>query len=184
MISLKGCFLIASPHLDDPNFRRSVVLMMEHNAEGALGLILNRPATATAKEFWKEVEQADTALEGPIFLGGPVEGPVICLHTHAEWNEGEIVPGVFVAARRELVRKLITESGVMLRVFVGYAGWGPNQLDGELEAGGWLTLPADKNLVFHPDSGQIWQQALRSTGRRMYQEMLGRHWFPDDPTEN
>ena len=184
MKSFKGSFLIASPHLEDPNFRRSVVLIMEHNAEGAFGLVLNRPASASVKEFWSELEQERANAEGPIYLGGPVEGPIICIHDVSAWTEGEIVPGVFVAVRRELVRKLVTGIAHTLRLYVGYAGWGPLQLENELEAGGWLTMPASREFIFHDDSAQLWHQSIRATGRQMYRDILGIEWFPEDPTRN
>ncbi len=184
MKSLKGVFLIASPGLEDANFRRTVVLIMEHTAEGAFGLIMNRPASATIREFWDEVEHQPVEADGPVFLGGPVEGPIICIHDAAEWTEGEILPGVFVAMRRDHVQKLVAGAARELRIFVGYAGWGPSQLEGEMEAGGWLTLPASADFIFCKDVSMLWHQSIVATGKQMYRDMLGLSDFPDDPLLN
>lgn len=184
MNSLKGSFLIASPQLEDPNFCRSVVLIMEHNAEGAFGLIMNRPASASIRDFWEEIEHETAAVDGPIYLGGPVEGPIICIHNQEACTEGEIVPGVFVAMRRDHLQRLVTESGHELRIFVGYSGWGPNQLEGEMAAGGWLTLPATAPFVFSQDVSTLWHRSMLATGQQLYRKMLGLGEFPDDPQWN
>src|SRR5688572_1282976 len=80
MASLQGQFLVASPHLSDPNFYKSVVLMVKHDEEGAFGLILNRPTTNTVREIWRAVTEQDLECEQPIYMGGPVSGPLVCLH--------------------------------------------------------------------------------------------------------
>ena len=99
MDSLASQLLIASPHLPDPTFSEAVVLILEHNAEGAFGLVLNRPTGTTIGELWKLVSEESTFdNDQPVSSGGPVSGPLICLHGHVEYSESEVLPGVYVCA--------------------------------------------------------------------------------------
>jgi len=89
--SLQGHLLIASPHLADPNFARTVVLMVQHSDQGALGVVLNRPTSKTVKELWKEVGDAPCHTEAPVCLGGPVSGPLMAVHTNQFFAEIDMV---------------------------------------------------------------------------------------------
>ncbi|HZB22906.1 MAG TPA: YqgE/AlgH family protein [Gaiellaceae bacterium] len=164
MESLKGHLLVASADLLDPNFRRTVVLVTEHGDDGALGLILNRPAETT-------VVQAVTPLAGlvdpvePVYVGGPVEpGSVIVLAQFEDPDDAAatIFDDVgFVAGDSDLdeVAGAITRA----RVFAGYAGWSAGQLDEELEAEGWIVEPATHEDVFGP-CDELWSDVLRRKG--------------------
>src|ERR1700712_1699875 len=101
MKSLQGHFLIASPHLSDSNFYKAVVLMVRHDEEGALGLILNRPTENTIAEVWKLVSEDEIECPLPIFLGGPVAGPLVALHRLKSAAEAEVLPGIYFAAHKE-----------------------------------------------------------------------------------
>jgi putative transcriptional regulator len=162
--SLKGHLLVASADLLDPNFRRTVVLVTEHGDDGALGLILNRPAETT-------VVQAVTPLAGlvdpvePVYVGGPVEpGSVIVLAQFEDPDDAAatIFDDVgFVGGDSDLdeVAGAITRA----RVFAGYAGWSAGQLDEELEAEGWIVEPATHEDVFGP-CDELWSDVLRRKG--------------------
>src|SRR6516225_8331032 len=100
MESLEGQLLLASPQLMDPNFVRTVLLLVEHNDNGALGLVLNRPTGKTVEELWKQVGEAQCDRKDPIHLGGPVSGPLMAIHTAGGLAEMEIVDGVFFAAKK------------------------------------------------------------------------------------
>jgi putative transcriptional regulator len=162
--SLKGHLLIAVPALVDPNFRRTVVLVGEHTEEGALGLVLNRRSETTVEEA---VPELTVLVEGsePVHVGGPVEPAAI------------VVIGDF--ADPEQAGSLVFESVGFLpaevdpdalgelrraRVFAGYAGWGPGQLDGELEEGSWIVEPAITTDVFTLDPDELWSEVLRRKG--------------------
>jgi putative transcriptional regulator len=183
MPSLQGHFVIASPHLDDPNFMRAVILMIQHDEEGAFGLILNRPceqqlADVLTPEFGKEWN-----CKMPVYLGGPVPGPLIAIHNSEEFAEQSIIPGVFLSARREAMDGLIQEPFCDLRVFHGYSGWGGGQLEDELEAGGWLVSPASAEDVFS-DVDELWSRIARRINLDILAGSMDLKHVPDDPSWN
>jgi putative transcriptional regulator len=183
MKSLKGQFLVASPHLADPNFYKSVVLMINHDAKGALGLILNRPTENTVREVWKMVTENEVDCPAPIFLGGPVAGPLVALHRLKSAAESEILPGLYFAAHKDKLQKIITQTAKPFRFFTGYAGWAGGQLDGELKVGGWLTLKAKKDLIFwqHDD---LWDQVVRTIGESILGDAVKTKHVPENPSLN
>jgi putative transcriptional regulator len=183
MKSLQGQFLIASPHLADPNFYKSVVLMIKHDEEGALGLILNRPTENTVAEIWKIVGQDDIECPQPIFLGGPVAGPLVALHRVKAAAEAEVLPGIFFAADKDKLQKIVSQKSKPFRFFRGYAGWAEGQLEGELTAGGWLTAKAKKGLIFDkPD--ELWDQVVRTIGEGVLGKAIKLKHVPEDPSLN
>ena len=95
MDSLTGKLLVAVPQLADENFRQSVVLILEHSDQGALGIVLNRPSTLSLSDLWKQVTGHATTAEGHLFVGGPVEARLVALHTSNQWGNGEVIPGLF-----------------------------------------------------------------------------------------
>ncbi len=187
MDSLRGQLLIASPHLMDPNFRQTVVFLIEHHQEGALGVVLNRPSTMPLDEMWQQLGNASLSLgnqERVVYFGGPVEGHVLCLHTHQEASETEFVPGVHLATDPERIRLALSAMSQHCRVFWGYAGWGEGQLEAELRFGGWLLLPASADLVFHNDLESFWKEAVSLAGEALLRSSLHLRKFPDDPEIN
>ncbi len=183
MASLQGQLLIASPHLADGNFYRSVVLMVKHDEEGALGLILNRPTANTVSDIWRMIAESDLDCDRPLYMGGPVAGPLVCLHRLKSCSEAEVLPGVFFAAHKEQLLKIVSQSSRPFRLFTGYAGWSGGQLEGELEAGGWLVLPADKKLVFY-EQEDLWEQVVRTIGEDTLGPAIKLRHMPDDPSLN
>lgn len=163
-----GSFLIAGPGLQDPNFRRSVVLLCDHNDEGSLGLIVNRPLRTALSEVFAELVGEEQL--GNVYSGGPVETQrVMALRRRGQGHESdhEVVEELkLVIAVNELVDELAERSASAhdVRFFVGYSGWGRGQLASELEEGAWITRPATSKLVFDVPPGQIWSQALRELG--------------------
>jgi putative transcriptional regulator len=183
MRSLQGQFLVASPHLPDPNFFRSVVLMVQHDEQGALGLILNRPTNTTIRELWKNLTGEECSSIRHVDRGGPVEGPLMALHTVAESADSEVIPGVYFASREEFLRKVVHEAERPCRVFLGYAGWGAGQLESELEVGGWLTAPATVEEVFG-DSGDLWRSVAAKIGSEILKTAVKTKHVPQDPSVN
>lgn len=183
MESMRGQFLVASPHLPDENFFRSVVLIIQHTEEGAVGFVLNRPSAKTVREVWPLVSNDDCDCDARINNGGPVEGPLMAVHMSTFLSEEEIIPGVHLATEQNNIHRLVTHSNKPFRVFSGYAGWGPGQLDEELAAGGWLTAPADSTDVFsEPD--KMWKRVSQNIGREVLLIDLPKKLIPDDPTVN
>lgn len=181
--SLSGRLLVAAPMLSDPNFDRTVVLMLEHGDEGGLGLVLNRPSTIEVRGPLPDWESMATPPQ-VVFVGGPVsQGAVIALarveterRTEA-WSR--VLPRIGVLD----LNTDPAEAGVdveEVRIFTGYAGWGAGQLEGEIREGAWFVvdaLPADA-LATDPDL--LWPEVLRRQGGALGRLAL----YPPDPSVN
>ena len=148
MQNLKGHLLVASPHLADPNFVKTVVLLIHHSEEGAFGVVLNRPADNTIKELWEQVGETPCESDRRVNVGGPVAGPLMAVHTDKQLGEMEILPGLYFAAQRDHLEELLRSTDRLFRIFVGHSGWGGGQLESELKEGAWLTTPATVDQVF------------------------------------
>ena len=166
--SLSGHFLIAAKKLRDPNFYQSVVLMVEHNESGAMGLVVNRPATVTVSDALRgHFELPETGQL--IFIGGPVERQqLFILHNSTEFDgdESSLVPGVYVGNSPRIFEEIVQSSAegkdtLQYRIFAGYAGWSAGQLEGEMERGDWYSTPASQELVFGDDPYVVWETVCR-----------------------
>jgi putative transcriptional regulator len=184
MKSLHAHLLVAAPQLPDPNFYRTVVLMIQHDEDGAFGVVLNRPSDITIGEIWEQVAHKPCDSLDPINLGGPVEGPLMAIHTQESYSENEILPGVFLAMQKEYLNKIVQQKDRPFRLFSGYAGWAGGQLENELEVGGWLTTPATYDYIFrHPDD--LWKQVASDIGNDiLFSTQKHKRPLPDDPSLN
>lgn len=152
MASLAGSFLVARPTLKDGFFHRSVVLLLQHGPDGAFGLVVNRPQKQSDQPF-------------PVFVGGPCKFQgVILLHGQEEWVETEekhasqVCPGVFLG-NAECLKRLTDDEGTVegkFRIFAGYSGWGPGQLEGELGQGAWAVVRGGAKEVFDVPPEEVW----------------------------
>lgn len=168
----KGRLLLATPPLDDPNFDRTVIYVLEHHDEGALGVVLNRPSgeeLGEPLEVWVPL-QSDPS---EIFSGGPVEPDALIAlarteHPLAE-EEEHLAPLNPDIASADLAADptLLVDTISALRVFRGYAGWGPGQLEGEIDAGAWLILDAEPADVFTASPDELWRIVLRRQPGRL-----------------
>jgi len=183
MDSLEGQLLVASRYLLDSNFIKTVVLLVQHNDQGALGVVVNRPTCKTVKELWKEVGEARCESTQPVFLGGPVAGPIMAIHADRSLAEHEVVPGVFFAAKKPHLDQLVLHPEDRQKIFVGHAGWGPGQLESELQQGAWLTMPATVEHIFCHDS-ELWQQLSQRIGESLLTSTLKIKHIPPDPSVN
>jgi putative transcriptional regulator len=180
----KGIFLVASPGLRDPNFRQTVVLLCEHGDEGALGVVVNRPTAMLLSEAVPQIP----VLEGQrhaLFSGGPVQPNQIMILSRLNQepvDQHHVFDGVYLGGDLGVLERVLTaQSGTdAFRAYVGYAGWGPGQLENEMKTGSWITLPADTAVVFDKDPARIWSDVMRSLGGRyaIYADM------PADPHMN
>lgn len=160
--------LIAMPQLEDPNFHRSVVVMIQHDAEGALGLVINHPLPHPCAEIaagfglpWHG--DPDVQLR----RGGPVEPQSLWMLHDDGWAFDEtmrVCPGVAVSRSREALTRMCRGEERRIRLLVGYAGWGPGQLEGEISAGSWLTAPATPAQLFDWPLDEIWTRTIESLG--------------------
>jgi putative transcriptional regulator len=182
MESLEGQLLLASPQLLDPNFVRTVVLLVEHNDMGALGLVLNRPTGKTVQELWKQVGEAPCDSQQPVHLGGPVSGPLMAIHTANGLAEMEIASGVYFAAKKQNLDELVRRDE-RFKLFVGHSGWGPGQLEGEIEQGAWRAIPLRLDDVFDA-AEDLWQRLVQRAVAGALPEILGIKHIPPDPSLN
>jgi putative transcriptional regulator len=183
MDSLQGHLLIASPHLADTNFYRSVVLMVQHDEQGAFGVLLNRPTSNSVSDVLRLVDADAVENREPVFLGGPVGGPLTALHADAARGEIQVVPRVFFASDKDIILQIANQPEKPFRLFVGYSGWGAGQLDSEMKAGGWLTLPATHDVVFS-DYADLWNRVSRRVGLEILGPTIQPKRFPEDPSVN
>ncbi len=178
--SLRGKLLIASPALVDPNFARTVVLITEHNDEGAMGVVLNRPSETAVDEVAPEL--AGLVTGEPVFIGGPVQPQALVVL--AEFNDIQAAAWIvaadvgFVSAQTEsddLARAI--RRG---RVYAGYSGWGEDQLEAELAEEAWIVEPPMPAELFPDDPLLLWQGVLARKGGQF--ALIAR--MPDDPSQN
>jgi putative transcriptional regulator len=149
MSFLAGNFLVAKPVLKDPFFAQAVVLLLQHSAEGAFGLVVNRPVPVEGSPF-------------PIFAGGPCESEgFLMLHGHADWvaeASKAVAPDIYLGDASCLGRIKENPAGEELRyrIFAGFAGWGPDQLESERAEGAWAVVPAQGQVLFETPIEELW----------------------------
>ncbi len=178
MDTLQGCLLVASPMLPDANFWKSVVLVVEHSSEGAVGLVLNRVSGIRLEDLWNAHDNGPCESEAHVSLGGPVNGPLMCLHQLVDSADMIVLPGVYFTSDAKNLRSIV-QGNEPCRMFLGYSGWGPCQLESELKAGGWIISRATKEIVFSDDVDTIWKRSVNETGQEILRETLRIHRFPD-----
>jgi putative transcriptional regulator len=183
MDSLRGHFLVGSPYLSDPNFFRSVVLMIQHDEGGALGLVLTRPTDRSVADVWEMVTGEASACERAIYLGGPVAGPLMALHVHPEFAEADVVPGVYFSTQKDAIEQIVADEDQPWLLFSGYSGWGAGQLENELKVGGWLTVPAHAEDVFH-EGDELWERLVSKIGQDILAPAIRASHVPPDPSCN
>lgn len=175
-----GVFLVANPTLRDPNFSRTVVLLCEHNEQGSMGLVINRPSDLRLAQALPDLP--DSAQ--PLYVGGPVQRDIV-LVLHREVGipgARPVCDGMALGGdHADLVALLRRPDGALrARVFSGYAGWGAGQLQDEMRSTSWIVCPARAGLVFEPAAADLWSVVLRSLGPR-YAHLAS---MPEDPRVN
>ncbi|MER6676838.1 YqgE/AlgH family protein [Streptomyces sp. NPDC000983] len=185
--SLTGRLLVATPALADPNFDRAVVLLLDHDEEGSLGVVLNRPTpvgVADILQGW-----GDLAGEpGVVFQGGPVSlDSALGVAVIPGGAAGERAPlgwrrvhGAIGLVDLEAPPELLASALGSLRIFAGYAGWGPGQLEDELVEGAWYVVESEPGDVSSPAPERLWREVLR----RQRSELAMVATYPDDPSLN
>ena len=178
----RGRLLISEPFLPDPNFERTVVLLCEHNEEGSFGFVLNKPSILKVKEVMEELQD----LENLVLVGGPVQQDTLhFIHRNASLeNAVEIVEQIYWGGAFENLMLLLETNQIAagdIRFFLGYSGWGPGQLEAELDQDSWIVCDyVTDQLLFETGSDVMWRKALENMGGRfsMYSN------YPVDPRLN
>ena len=172
MASLAPVLLVSMPQMTDPNFHRTVVLLCQHDTDGAFGLVLNRPATTSGRVVVNLDPPFSTERELQIWLGGPVEPErswILAGREHAEMDEAgvglRLGDGAFLSTSPALLRRVLDpEPPPRMRLILGYAGWGPGQLEAELEESAWLLSEVDETIVFDTPADEMWEAVIRRMG--------------------
>lgn len=168
-MTLAPALLLSMPQLVDPNFARTVVLLCEHAAEGAFGLVVNRPSELSAAEAVEFSPPLEASNDLPLLIGGPVDpsrGWILTAAPPEDVESREVGAGLFLSASPAFLRTVLTSRPVPRRtqVFAGYAGWGPGQLDAELADSAWLIMPVELDLIFEIPHSVAWEMAIRRLG--------------------
>ncbi len=171
--TLSAAFLVAMPQLEDPNFHRSVALIVEHDENGTFGLVLNRSADVLATTLCASLDvvwRGDPAAN--IGWGGPVEPNTGWLLLHdtksLDIDDASISRvgehDLYLARSVDVLRTAAAEAPSQMRFYLGYAGWGPGQLEWEMAQGAWIVAPFNAEALFHGDDESMWEEAVRSLG--------------------
>ena len=160
----RGMFVVASRRLLDPNFSESVVLLLEYDAKGALGLIVNRPTKVQLTELLPDIEELKERAD-IVYLGGPVSKNRVIVLMRSEQQPrqaGRVFADTYVGSSMETLKQAVSMSleGGTFHTYVGYAGWGPGQLDNEVSRGDWHVTPGEEAIVFDRASEEIWPELI------------------------
>jgi putative transcriptional regulator len=162
----KGKFLVASRQLQDPNFRETVVLLIEYGQEGAMGLVINRPSAVKLATIFPDIKELKQRKD-TVYVGGPVEvNKMLLLIRSPKMPEGadEVTAGVYISSSWKVLEGLVKKKATRedrFRLFAGYAGWAPTQLDFERTRGDWHVLKADAESVFSQKPAELWPALIR-----------------------
>jgi putative transcriptional regulator len=176
-----GQLLLSEPFMEDPNFKRSVVVLCEHKEEGTLGFIINKCLNMNLAEAIPDLKE----FEAPLYFGGPVETDTLhFIHTLGEDLEGslQIAPGLWWGGNFEVLSILIKAQQIkpeQVRFYLGYSGWSPGQLAEELDTNSWIPHPGSKNYIFN-QTDMLWRKIMREKGGK-YKIMSN---YPEDPRLN
>lgn len=188
--------LIASPQLQDETFKESVVLLIEHDDEGSLGFIINNKSQLTLDEVI-HVEDEVIPSDICVWNAGPNGNDAGYILHHKNGTEKEIAPGFFLSSSKESLKNLIQEARIAslsntvpgtinddvlypYRLLIGYSGWGPGQLEDEIQSGAWYTAPLDQSIIFNALCDNIWNEALESVNQAPDHQRLRStesHWM-------
>jgi putative transcriptional regulator len=164
--------IVARAELPDPNFKDSVVLVMNNIGPGPVGVIMNRPTTIAISRLFSDLERL-AQLDDKLYFGGPVGLSSVSFLFRAETppaDASEVLGGIYMSANRELLRKLLSREKPMesLRIFLGYSGWAPGQLEAEIARGDWSLAPAEASVIFDRKSEHPWPEPQApGTARRI-----------------
>ena len=174
-----GKFLVASREMKDPRFLETVILLVSYGPDGAMGLVINRPTRTKLSRVFPDVGGLK-ARSDVFFMGGPVRPDQMSLLIRADAGEEDlrhVFQDVYVSGSRTVLQRMVDRNvkKERFRVFAGYSGWGPQQLDREVALGGWHVLPADAGTIFEKDSSLVWPELIRKSSLKW---IGGSRFFP------
>lgn len=164
-----GVFLVAKPGLLDPNFRQTVVLVTQAPDFSTVGVILNRPTRLTLQQILPE-EFPSSGYRDPVFFGGPVMREALVAVFLADTAPAapafHVLKDVYLTMHPDNLRLLLADGARRFRLYAGFAGWAPRQLESEFQREGWYVLPADVETIFRSDMEGVWQELVRRAENR------------------
>jgi putative transcriptional regulator len=178
----KGRILISEPFLNDPNFKRTIILLTEHNEEGSVGFVLNKPTEYKLNKVVDDFPEFDAV----VYYGGPVQlNTLQFIYRGENIIEGsmEIMPGLYWGGSFDILRALIEAKAVNpddFRFFLGYSGWGEGQIDDEMEINSWIITDTSIENIFSDEPDKLWREILKGMGKKF--AILAS--FPDNPSVN
>jgi len=171
MESLQGYFLLATPQMPDPRFQEQVVYLCSHGPEGAMGLIVNQPSPHSLLEIFRsaDIDADESRPWPPIYVGGPVDvEAAFFLYGSQGYESRDAIDagnGLMLSRDPRIIHDIAAGTGPEdFLLLIGYAGWAPGQLENELTDNGWLTLPADNDIIFHTPDAEKWKRAAMKHG--------------------
>mgnify|MGYP001236482380 FL=1 len=177
-----GRILISEPFLNDPNFKRTIILLAEHGEDGSVGFVLNKPTDYRIHEVIEDFPKFDA----PVYYGGPVQLDTLqFIYKGAEIIDGsvEIIPGVYWGGSFDLLKAVIGSGSVSpedFRFFLGYSGWTEGQIDDEISLNSWIVTETAAEDIFSKDPDNLWRDILKSMGKKF--AILAS--FPENPSVN
>ena len=165
-VCLAGYLTVAAPSVQDPVFARSVCIIVEHNLERTVGILLNRPLEIDTDPLWEQLLEGAVKPANAVShlnFGGPQNGPVLAIHDNKHLAEGGNDQGVYLSAQTETLKKLAQMNPDHCRLFIGHAIWQPSQLEQEIVNGDWHVVPAIPELVF-ADEITMWSRGIQAVG--------------------
>lgn len=165
----QGVFLVAVPQLLDPHFRRTVVLLIAYDKQGAAGVIINRPTDVPLEQALPNLKGIE-ALSSSLFFGGPVSQNHLTVLLRSDKSlDGahKVFDNVYVTEKKDHLAEILRNPnpGKNLRIYSGYSGWGPGQLDQEVGRGDWIIITADQDIIFSEEPSKIWPELLKKRER-------------------
>jgi putative transcriptional regulator len=182
MKSLQGHFLVAAAQQLDANFAQAVILVAGHTEQAAFGVIVNDPSEKRGR-LPRPEPACFPGTQARLFRGGPITGPLMALHMKASLGERQLLPGVFFSRKERNVLRLMWRAERQCKIFTSYAGWGPGQLDCDVQRGTWRVVPATPEQIFS-DASDLWEQLSRQASRLQLRTMLNIKHVPADPLLN
>ncbi len=182
---LKGKLLVATESMMGTGFAKAVVLLLQDNREGSFGVILNRPANEQIKQRWRQMSGSPEHVTTQLVEGGPVGGPVFAIHRFQSLGEMELPGEIFLSSNTETIQQLFDQSPENYRIFLGIAGWKPNQLHSEIQKGYWHVVESDPEDIFD-DTQWLWERSMFRYGDQLLCDLLdiNVHELPLDPALN
>jgi putative transcriptional regulator len=167
--STQGKALLACPYLQDPNFQQTVIYMVRHSEEEAFGLIVNRPTDHSLSGVMEQAAHADLQRRGWLHFGGPVDGPLVALHDQVDLADLHCIDGLYLTTDRDQLLTLMKRDEAKVKLFAGFSGWGPGQLESELATGSWFISDISQDQVLG-DHDHLWKNLLYRIGHAMWSE--------------